>query len=275
MSNIKILVACHKPDVCRHDVVFTPIHVGREISKITDKMSNFIGDNTGDNISSLNPYYCELTAQYWMWKNLKNVDIVGLAHYRRYFKGADTEDNIKRLLGNADVIMANRLYERFSMADKIALAATSEDLYIFVDCLKKVSPDYFDAACNILEGNYHSPYNMFIMRKADFDKFAEWQFSILREVYGKIRFSSYCRMKRVLGYMAELLLSIYVLKNNMKAKYLSVVDYDGNLILPFKYNIFRKLYINLGFRLFNHRKLKFDDSAVKVGLKNDNIDINL
>lgn len=33
--------------------------------------------------------------------------------------------------------MANRLYERFSMADKIALAATSEDLYIFVDSLKK------------------------------------------------------------------------------------------------------------------------------------------
>lgn len=87
MSNIKILVACHKPDVCRHDVVFTPIHVGRDISKNTDEMSDFIGDNTGDNISSLNPYYCELTAQYWMWKNLKNVDIVGLAHYRRYLKG--------------------------------------------------------------------------------------------------------------------------------------------------------------------------------------------
>lgn len=78
--DIKILVAHHKFGFVYKDDVFLPIHVGKEISN-TDL--NIQGDNAGDNISALNPYYCEVTAIYWAWKNL-NADFVGLCHYRRY-----------------------------------------------------------------------------------------------------------------------------------------------------------------------------------------------
>lgn len=43
----------------------------------------FVGDNTGDNISEKNKYYCELSTQYWAWKNVE-ADYYGFCHYRRY-----------------------------------------------------------------------------------------------------------------------------------------------------------------------------------------------
>lgn len=81
--NTKILVCCHKQAELPHDANFMPIHVGKELSKQALDMT---GDNSGDNISKLNPFFCELTAQYWAWKNLSGVDIIGLCHYRRFFK---------------------------------------------------------------------------------------------------------------------------------------------------------------------------------------------
>ena len=35
-----------------------------------------IGDDTGDNISDRNPQYCEMTAQYWAWKNIKDTEYI-------------------------------------------------------------------------------------------------------------------------------------------------------------------------------------------------------
>ncbi|MFV0530120.1 MAG: DUF4422 domain-containing protein [Flavobacteriales bacterium] len=79
---IKILVAHHKKHYIYEDDIFLPIHVGKEDSKIN---LNMIADNTGDNISSKNKYYCEMTATYWAWKNINDADYIGLCHYRRYF----------------------------------------------------------------------------------------------------------------------------------------------------------------------------------------------
>ena len=78
--NIKIMVAAHKPYWMPQDDVYMPIHVGCE----GKESIGFTGDNTGDNISTKNPHYCELTALYWAWKNLQ-ADYTGLVHYRRYF----------------------------------------------------------------------------------------------------------------------------------------------------------------------------------------------
>ena len=86
---VKILVACHKKDVMATQYPYEPIHVGKDLHLDIDL--GIITDNTGDNISNKNASYCELTAMYWAWKNLKDVDVIGLCHYRRYFSFSNAE----------------------------------------------------------------------------------------------------------------------------------------------------------------------------------------
>lgn len=79
--DIKIIVCYHKPGKYISNDIYLPVHVGKEISKYDLPIQ---GDNEGDNISSLNYTYCELTGLYWAWKNIK-ADYIGLCHYRRFF----------------------------------------------------------------------------------------------------------------------------------------------------------------------------------------------
>lgn len=60
---MKILVAVYKNYPMPADSIYFPVFVGAELS--LDKMPDgFTADNTGKNISVLNPYYNELTAIY-------------------------------------------------------------------------------------------------------------------------------------------------------------------------------------------------------------------
>ena len=51
--------------------------------------SEWLRDNTGDNISKKNPFYGEYTFYYWYWKNLlrlkKDDEWVGFCSYREYW----------------------------------------------------------------------------------------------------------------------------------------------------------------------------------------------
>ena len=58
----------------------------------------------GENIYPKNPDYCELTAQYWAWKNI-DCDYYGFFHYRRYltFHRVCPVMASGRILGNASI----------------------------------------------------------------------------------------------------------------------------------------------------------------------------
>lgn len=86
MPRIKIFVSYkYKKPILKNEIII-PIQTGRAISdKIFEDM---IGDNTGDNISSENKKYNELSAQYWVWRHYEEIgapDYVGFMHYRRHF----------------------------------------------------------------------------------------------------------------------------------------------------------------------------------------------
>lgn len=272
-NKVKILVACHKPDSVYQDEVYTPIHVGRAISKYKNEMSGMIGDDTGDSISEKNPNYCELTAQYWGWKNL-DCEYIGLCHYRRYFEQKITVDNVDNLLGdNYDALCIKQIHSYMTMSARLVRATCLEDFQIFVSCLKKVSPEYYDTAKKVLEGCDIIPYNMFVMKKSAFNKFAEWQFSVIAEMEKYVKLSGYSRARRIYGYFTEIMLLIYFKQNNMAVRYSPLVSmqgdkYRGNAILSWGFGV--ACYIHN--KLFGS-KIDVDIPAVIGGLKSDGINI--
>ena len=80
MKNIKIYIAAHKKTELPQKDGYIPLQVG---AALHDDLG-YLKDDVGDNISSKNPNFCELTGLYYIWKNEK-ADIVGLSHYRRFF----------------------------------------------------------------------------------------------------------------------------------------------------------------------------------------------
>ncbi len=74
------LYSCyHKPCLTISSDIVQPIQVG---AALAEERLDMLQDSEGDNISEKNPWFCELTATYWAWKNAK-ADIVGIFHYRR------------------------------------------------------------------------------------------------------------------------------------------------------------------------------------------------
>lgn len=81
--DIKIFVS-HRIDQ-DSETIDNPLYIPVRCGAVYDKREGItmLGDDTGDNISEKRGRFCELTVQYWAWKNV-DADYYGLCHYRRY-----------------------------------------------------------------------------------------------------------------------------------------------------------------------------------------------
>ena len=247
--NISILVAYHKNDVIYRDTTYTPIHVGRSISPVSLEM---MGDDTGDNISHKNGSFCELTALYWAWKNLKGVDFIGLCHYRRFFdfhnmihpaysyKMADVEkfdrydlsipDFLKKKLKDGCVVVSKPMFLNKTLFAHYCRSHFKSDFQKLREIVfENGSNEFTEAFDKVMLSNRLSPYNMFIMSWDDFDGYCSWLFDVLFKLETRIDISKYDRyQKRIFGFMAERLLSVYMQAKGKKRIYYPVIQFvDG------------------------------------------------
>lgn len=236
MGTAKIIVCTHKPGFVLDNDLFMPLQVGKAVSG-TDL--GFQGDDTGDNISLKNSNYCELTGMYWAWKNLRDVDYIGLAHYRRYFRfqgiekwknvedGQTVSANPVKELSGYDVILPSPWWMEQSVADAYIYAHVMEDFYIMNRVVLRHYPDYEKTMVDFFfRSNKWIGYNMFFSSWSWFDGYCRWLFPLLFEVEKYVRISNYSYQRRIFGFMAELLLPLYCLHNHYRIRHLPILSVD-------------------------------------------------
>lgn len=269
-NKVKIIVACHKPVKVYCNSVYTPVHVGRAISDNIEEMKLFQGDDSGDNISCKNKSYCELTAQYWAWKNL-DCEYIGLCHYRRYFSEEVTVNNIENITHGFDIVLANKIVLQKSIYRWLLGEFLPEDMYIFITLLKKMYPSNAVEIENyFMKNNSIHPCNMFLCKKELFDEFAEWQFNFLFELEKFIRFSDYSRPKRIMGYFGETLLNVFCIIKKLKIKEMPIISMIGDHNTLLQQSSIRKVFNTLDY-WYNCKRDKVDNYAIENGLRADGI----
>ena len=267
MSKVKILVAQHKPAKVYSNDIYTPIHVGKAISSLD---LGILGDYTGENISHLNPYYCELTAQYWAWKNLHDVDYIGLCHYRRYFKTEITEENIDEIMSDCDIVLTRRITLRTNILHWYSSCLIPEDIALFHLYMNKLYNNDLAVYHNYyLKRNWINPANMFICAKDLFNDFCAWQFGIFNDLFTIIPKSPYSRERRLMGYLGESLLPFYAFLKGLKIKEIPIVAMIGD---KDEYNKHKYLHEVKNKLLFTKGEKNYNvPEDIINGLKNDGL----
>ena len=243
---INIYVVCHKPAYIPDIKSFRPIQAGAALSDT--RLEGMQQDDEGTNISGKNKSYCELTAQYWAWKNA-DCDYYGFFHYRRYFSFNTARTFEEDGWGNISVerITQNEISE-FELNDKhiqelipkfdiitvkprdintirklsgdkkknnyneygVSDAQHIKDLNCALQIIAEDYPQYKAAAEKYMHDDKAYECNMFIMSRKLYFDYCEWLFGILSKLEQRIDVSCYNQEEmRVIGFIAERLFGIY------------------------------------------------------------------
>ena len=229
MGEIALYVCCHREFPVPAHPLLRPIQVGAALAE--RRFSGFLHDDEGENISERNRSYCELTAQYWAWKN-SEAEYCGFFHYRRFLypdpsarrpyilRPLPTEDMLKllgydgfgSLIRQYDLILPMREDMYIPVREHYAKAPFhhGDDLARMERIIADLHPEDVAAAETYLSGTAQYFGNIFIMRRSVFEAYCAWLFPLLEEFDHRTVTSGYSAQEaRVDGYLAERLLGVF------------------------------------------------------------------
>lgn len=215
LQEVKIIVAAHKPYRMPEDKMYLPLQVGA-----AGKNSiGFERDDTGDNISVKNPYYCELTGLFWAWKNL-DADYIGLVHYRRHFghkksdplSGVLTYKDLEPYLGSVKVFVPKkRRYFIETIYSHYEHTHFGSQLDMMREILEEKYPEYCGSYDRVVKYTYGYMFNMAVMKKAILDAYCTWLFDILFALESRIDMPDLSAFqKRFFGRISEIAFNVWL-----------------------------------------------------------------
>lgn len=214
---VKVIIAAHKKYQMPTDEMYLPVHVGAA----GKESIGYQRDDEGENISNLNPYFCELTGLYWAWKNLK-ADYIGLAHYRRHFCGNSKADDIwdsilkyndiKNDISRIKVFVPGK--RRYWIETLYSHYAHTHHIFQLDETRKIIGeqcPEYLDSFDKAVKHRWGYMFNMMIMERRLFDSYCSWLFPILFELRDRLGEEGLTPFhSRYYGRISEIIFNVWI-----------------------------------------------------------------
>jgi len=200
-----------------------------------DRHPGILRDNSGDSIADRNVDLSELTAIYWVWKNVTDLAGVGFCHYRRYFDfrsagtRASRETRLKssrevarhqasftdhavmaKVVDEGAIVVARSTEEGIANAEQYMIAHRADDYLAMLNYLFARYSQLRDQTIAHVRDDGFYGNNMFVMPWADFDRLCEFWFDCLFGLDRQLANKPAGYQSRVLAFLSERLLDIYV-----------------------------------------------------------------
>lgn len=215
---------------------------------------DYVKDNVGDNISTLNSSFCELTGLYSIWKNDNQSEYVGLEHYRRLFSNRKmnlfgykvlSKKTISKYLENADIILPVKHCwpHETNLIDQYRHEQIASDIDLLEQLINEEYKDYVESFNKVMyNNNWAYNYNMFVCKKSLIDEYCEFLFDVLFKLKDRININdgrdNY--QARVFGFLSERLFNVWIAyKGNLKIKELEVATLGDKPLYDTKRRIYR------------------------------------
>ena len=264
-----VLVVTHKQfdDSFIKEDCYKVIKVGNKLDSLEAKKMGYLTDDEGNNIAYDNGYYCELTAQYWAWKNIINeYDYIGIVHYRRFFfdykkdslEWRDdilTEKRIDSILQRYKIIISYLSVKRpgFSMLYKNKPDSEQDKHWIIIrDIIYSDYPEMKESFNKLIYGKKTIYGNMLIARREIYESYCEWIYDVLNKYDKEIESKGETRIPRVDGYLSEPLLLIW-LHHNLKPN--EIYHLEIRNVEVDRFSDYSKTIKGRFFRIFRHNRL--------------------
>ena len=216
------------------DSAYKPLLVGVADSGLGISLN----DSSGKSISEKNKFYCELTGHYWAWKNDTESDVIGLCHYRRFlwlskvprrlchrsFKSIKECDNflaagnVEAMLGKYDAILPRAyVFSSDNVKSQFIKHHGAGNYELAHEAIRHIAPEYQAAYEEVSGRRWVYFANLLIAKKKLFADYSAWLFSILQYIEKRIDLTDKENL-RLLGFIGERLLNVFVAHNRLNAK---------------------------------------------------------
>ena len=221
--------------------IMEPVQIGAALAE--ERLADVLGDDAGDNISDQADRYCELSVQYWAWKNV-DADYVGFMLHHRYlnFSGAYCRENpfgeivedyvdvdaaqrygldeahVLAALDGYDILTTKLQHVRsIPGGNTTPLERYEHEPYCKgsdVDRIYRImaaqQPDYVEDFVDYLAGHKTRLCNLYVMRQDIFHAYCAWLFPMLEEFCKEDASRESIMSLRAPARLAEMLLNVFL-----------------------------------------------------------------